>query len=197
MLHVLCFGNPWQGDDGFGTHVFRRLRELGDLPGHVEVFDAGIAGLGAIGYFEGCRKAVIVDALKTGGRVGRVRRLRAADLVPPGRELSLHGFGVAHLLTALPIVFEGRSMPEVVIIGAEIGDVRRFTDELTPPLPAAIDKAARLVWREMNMASVLGSVAKGARRGLTAVNGPNGEGSPTDRVHGARVTRRATWPCGR
>jgi hydrogenase maturation protease len=148
MLHVLCFGNPWQGDDGFGAHVFRRLRKLRGLPGHVALFDAGIAGLGALGYFEGCRKAVIVDAIKTGGRVGRVRRLRAADLLPHGLEFSLHAFGVAYLLTALPIVFEGRAMPEVVIIGAEIGDVRRFSDELTPPLRAAIDKAARLVRRE-------------------------------------------------
>ena len=24
---VVCFGNPWHGDDGFGLHVFRRLRD--------------------------------------------------------------------------------------------------------------------------------------------------------------------------
>ena len=149
MLHVICFGNPWQGDDGFGAHVFRRLRERHDLPPHAKVFDAGIAGFAAIGFFEGCSKAVIVDALKTGGRVGRVHRLGAADLAPPGPELSLHAFGVAHLLTALPIVFEGRAMPEVVIIGAEVGEVGRFTDELTPPLQAAIDRAVRLMRREL------------------------------------------------
>ena len=88
MLHVICFGNLWQGDDGFGIHVFRRLRERPGLPRQVKLFDAGIAGLGALGYFEGCRKAVIVDALKTGGRVGRVRRLRLDDLDParPGTQ---------------------------------------------------------------------------------------------------------------
>ena len=72
MLHVIGFGNLWQGDDGFGIHVLRRL---GELPRHVKVFDGGIAGFGALGYFEACSKAVIVDALRTGGRVGRVRRL--------------------------------------------------------------------------------------------------------------------------
>jgi hydrogenase maturation protease len=112
------------------------------------VFDAGIAGLGAVGYFEGCGKAVMVDALKTGGRVGRVRRIHGDDLVPPGPELSLHAFGLAHLLTALPILFGGRAMPEVVLIGAEIGEARRYTDELTPPLQAAIDRVIRLVCRE-------------------------------------------------
>ena len=150
MLHVICFGNLWQGDDGFGIHVFRRLRERPGLPRQVKLFDAGIAGLGALGYFEGCRKAVIVDALKTCGRVGHVRRLRLDRLDPPGPELSLHAFGVDHLLTALPVVFGGRAMPEIVLIGAEIGEVRRFSDELTPPLQAAIDKAVRLVRREMS-----------------------------------------------
>ena len=80
MLHVIGFGNLWQGDDGFGIHVLRRLVEL---PRDVKVFDGGIAGLGAVGYFEGCRKAVIVNALRTGGRVSHVRRLRGDDLVAP------------------------------------------------------------------------------------------------------------------
>ena len=149
MLHVICFGNLWQGDDGFGIHVFRRLRERPGLPREVKLFDAGIAGLAAVGYFEGCRKAVIVDALKTCGRVGRVRRLRVAELVPPAPEVSLHAFGVDHLLTALPVVFGGLAMPEIVLIGAEIDEIRRFTDELTPSVRAAIDGAVRLVWREI------------------------------------------------
>ena len=32
----------------------------------MKVFDAGIAGLGALGYFEDCRKAVIVEAALEG-----------------------------------------------------------------------------------------------------------------------------------
>lgn len=149
MLHVVCFGNPWQGDDGFGIHVFRRLGELSGLPRSVKVFDAGLAGLGAVGYFENCSKVVIVDALRTGGRVGRVRRLRLDDLDPPVREFSLHALGVDHLLAALPVVLGDRALPEVVLIGAEIGEVRPFSDHLTPPLQAALGRAVRLVRREM------------------------------------------------
>jgi hydrogenase maturation protease len=149
MLHVVCFGNLWQGDDGFGIHVFRRLRGPRGLPRRVRVFEAGIAGLGAVGYFEGCDKAVIVDALKTGGRSGRVRRLRPGDLVPPGPELTLHAFGVPHLLMALAITFGGRAMPEIVVIGAEVGATQPFRDTLTPPLEAALERTIRLVRREM------------------------------------------------
>jgi hydrogenase maturation protease len=149
MLHVVCFGNPWQGDDGFGIHVFRRLCGLRDLPRWVKLFDAGIAGLGSLGYFENCTKVVIVDAMKAGGRAGRVRRLHLDDLNPPGPELSLHAFGVEHLLAAFPVALGGWGVPEVVLIGAEIGEVRRFSDELTPPLQAALDRAVRLVRREI------------------------------------------------
>jgi hydrogenase maturation protease len=150
MLHVICFGNLWQGDDGFGIHVFRRLLDRPCQPRQVKLFDAGIEGLGALGYFEGCRKAVIVDALETRGQVGHVLRVRLDKLDPPDPEVSLHGFGIHHLSAALPAVLGGRALPEMVLIGAQIGEVRMFRDELTPPLQAAIDKAVRPVEREIS-----------------------------------------------
>jgi hydrogenase maturation protease len=115
----------------------------------VKVFDAGTAGLSALGYFDDCSKVVIVDAVKTGGRVGRVRRFRLEDFDPPGPELSLHAVGVDHLLMALPVVFGARAMPEVVMIGAEIDQIHPFTDRLTPPLEAAVGRAIRLIRREL------------------------------------------------
>ena len=61
-IHVLCFGNLLQGDDGFGIHVYRRLCAEA-LPPCVRVFDAGIAGLSALAHFDGCERAVVVYAL--------------------------------------------------------------------------------------------------------------------------------------
>ena len=135
-MNVICFGNPWHGDDGFGHHVFRRLE------GRVAAIDAGAAGLNALPYFEGCTKAVVVDAVRTGGRVGTVHRLVPSDLEPPGGEFSLHELGVSSLLAAL------REPPEVVVIGAEVGELRTFTDRLSPPLQAALPTAVDLVLRE-------------------------------------------------
>jgi hydrogenase maturation protease len=154
MLHIVCFGNYWQGDDGFGVHVFRRLGETCGLPPHVKVFDAGTAGLSALDYFENCGKVVIVDAIKTGGPIGRVQRLRLEDLDLPDQEFSIHSFGVEHLLGALPVLFEGRMMPEVVVIGAEVGAITPFTDTLTPPLQSALEQLVSLVRSEcMNWVS--------------------------------------------
>ena len=84
MLHIVCFGNLWQGDDGFGIHVFRRLCEM-RLPSQVKVFDAGTAGLSALEYFENCRKVVIVDAMKSGAPAGRVRSFSFKALTFPSR----------------------------------------------------------------------------------------------------------------
>ena len=56
MLHIICFGNLWRGDDGFGIHVFRELNKGCVLPKHVKVFEGGVAGLQALPYFEDCRK---------------------------------------------------------------------------------------------------------------------------------------------
>ena len=144
--HVLCFGNAWHGDDGFGTHVHRRLRERA-LPGGARLFEAGTAGLGALAYLEGCARAVLVDAVRAGGTPGTVRRLSATDLQPPGGELSLHDLGIPSLLAALETV--AREPPDVVVIGAEVGEIKPFTDRLSPPLEAAVPDAVRLVLAEL------------------------------------------------
>jgi hydrogenase maturation protease len=146
VAHIVCFGNAWQGDDGFGQHVFRRLGERGVLPRGVAAFDAGTAGLNALHCFEGCAKALIVDAVRTGRRVGTVHRLDPAELEPPSGELTMHDLGVSSLLAALAVVAD--ESPDLVLIGAEVGELRAFTDRLSPPLEAALPTVVRLVLRE-------------------------------------------------
>ena len=147
--HIVCFGNAWHGDDGFGCHVFRYLCECASLPRAVELFDAGVAGLNALPYFERCSKAVMVDAVRVGAALGSVHRLLPDDLEPPGGELSLHELGVATLQVALRA--GSTDPPELVLIGAEIGDVQAFTSELSPPVLAAVPTAVDLVIRECSV----------------------------------------------
>ena len=146
VVHVVCFGNPWHGDDGFGHHVFQRLCRSDDLPPTVELFDAGIAGLDALPRFDGCAKAVTVDAVRVGAPVGTLHRLAPSDLEPPGGELSLHELGLSSLLAALPAV--AGPPPEVVVIGAQVGSARAFTDALSAPLQSVLPAAVAMVLRE-------------------------------------------------
>jgi hydrogenase maturation protease len=145
-VHVVCLGNPWHGDDGFGCHVFRRLRRRDDLQPAVKLIDAGIAGLDVLGQIDGCAKAVVVDAVRVGAAVGSLHRLVPSDLEPPGGELSLHQLGLSSLLAALPAV--SGDPPEVVVIGAQVGSVRAFTDALSTPLQNALPGAVEMVVRE-------------------------------------------------
>jgi hydrogenase 3 maturation protease len=142
---VLCLGNQWHGDDGFGHHVFERLRAVDALPSSVALVDAGVAGLNALGWLDGCAKAVLVDAVRVGGRVGTVHRLDASELEPPGNEVSLHDLGLASLVAAHAAIGNGA---ELVVIGAEVGPVRAFTSVLSAPLRAAVPTAAAMVARE-------------------------------------------------
>ena len=142
---VLCLGNPWHGDDGFGHHVFERLQALHALPRSVALVDAGVAGLNALGWLDGCSKAVLVDAVRVGAPVGTVHRLDPSQLEPPGDELSLHELGLASLVAAYAASGEAA---QLVVIGAEVGCVGAFTAELSPPLRAAVPIAAAMVVRE-------------------------------------------------
>ena len=149
-VHVLCFGNEWQGDDGFGLHVLRRLRNERRLPKHVQIFEAGTAGLNALPQLEGCHKAVLVDGLKTGTKFGSLHRLALNAGAVPCHEPSLHGLGVEGLLAALPLALAHQATPKLVLIGAEIGPIVPFTNALSPALAAAVTGVVDLVVLECN-----------------------------------------------
>src|SRR5215813_6984200 len=145
MVHIICFGNLWHGDDGFGVHVFRRLNQIG-VPEHVKIFDAGTAGFSALGYFENCRKVIIVDAMESGLPAGTVRQFSWEAAAQPQAAFSVHAVGVDHLLTLLPVV--NTEMPEVVIIGAQIGHLVPFTDRLSTELEKAVEVTINLIQKE-------------------------------------------------
>jgi hydrogenase maturation protease len=146
-VHVICFGNPFHGDDGFGVHVYRRLMALADRPSHVACFEVGTAGHAALALLEGCKKAILVDAL-AGEAPGVVRRLEIGGLAPP-TELSLHAMGVEHLAACAAVLFEGGPGPSLVLLGAEIGWAPKcFDDRLSPPVAAAVEATVKWVQDE-------------------------------------------------
>ena len=145
MLHIICFGNLLQGDDGFGVHVHARLRDF-SLPPHVRAFDAGILGLGALSFFESCEEVIVVDALSYHGVVGRVHRFTLDEMAAPREAFSAHALDVNHLIHVLPILFEGSRRPTVTVIGAEIAPSDgSFSMLLSVPLAAAVDEVVEFV----------------------------------------------------
>ena len=76
-------------------------------------------------------------------------REEQADRIDPAvDQQGMHGSGVENLLAALPAAFPNSTMPELVLIGAEIGQIAPFTTVLSPAIAAAITQAVNLVMLE-------------------------------------------------
>lgn len=148
-VHIVCFGNLLQGDDGLGIHVFQRLRGH-PWPADVACFDAGLSGLGALAHFEGCERVIVVDALEFRGHEGQVHRFGLDAVDAPVHGFSAHELDVTHLVHVLPILFEGRQAPEVTLIGAEIrAPDGTFCMGLSPNLSQAVGDVVREVLCEV------------------------------------------------
>ncbi|OHX36223.1 hydrogenase maturation protease [Methylomonas sp. LWB] len=141
MPHIVCFGNPLHGDDGFGAAVYTRLNET-PLPDGWRAFDAGTSGLNALWLFRDCGEAIIVDSLAPGAEPGRLRELTAGDVLTEAAPVG-HGGGVGYLLQALQAMPE--PPPRVRIVAVESADVSAFRPGLSAPVAAAVAPAVALI----------------------------------------------------
>ncbi len=70
QILVAGIGNTWMADDGFGSHVAKRLEQR-ELPRGVAVFDFGIGGLDlAYEVMKGYEALVLIDVSRQGGEPG-------------------------------------------------------------------------------------------------------------------------------
>ena len=101
-VHVVCLGNPWHGDDGFGRHVFRRLRQRDDLPAGGRAVRRGDRRprRPAAGSTAAPRRSSWTRCESARPSAPSTASL-PSDLEPPGDELSLHELGLSSLLAAL------------------------------------------------------------------------------------------------
>ena len=131
MVHVLCFGNPLHGDDGFGLQVHAALKP-GIAGRAARLFEVGLRGIDALPLFDGCDRAILVDALDDPEEIpGTIKILHGAS-IPHAAEGAGHACGVSWLLQALAATH--CSPPSVTLIGAVIGKVAPFSGELSPQL---------------------------------------------------------------
>jgi hydrogenase maturation protease len=110
------------------------------------LIDAGTAGMAALGYFEDCDKVIVVDAVKSRATVGMLDCFEFLDFeIPSVEEFSTHNMGVQHLIAFLPVLFAGKPIPEIILIGVEIDTIKVFSDQLSPPVHAVLDQAIEMV----------------------------------------------------
>ncbi len=140
---ILGLGNAILCDDGVGIKVARRIAKTGPHPG-VVVKEAELAGFALIDLLEGFERAVVIDAV-------RLRDAEPGEIVVFESELlepSLHL--VAGHQIDLPTALEmgrqlGRAVPSIVsIVGIQVQDDRTFSEDCTPEVEAAIERAAEV-----------------------------------------------------
>ncbi len=141
---VVGVGSTILADDGVGVRVVEALR-AGGLPRGVDAVEVGTAGLGLLDLVAGYERLIVVDAMVTGAAPGTVVVLRGHDVARAHHLRSTHD---ADLPTTLALGRElgGREMPgEVTVVGVEAADLTRFSEQLTPPVAAAVPAAAAAV----------------------------------------------------
>jgi hydrogenase maturation protease len=145
---VVGLGNPLLGDDGIGWRVAEQVQreiEAEALP--VEVDCLSVGGLRLMERLVGYDRVVLIDAISTGRRPpGSIYRLSLADLPDPaGGHL-----GSAHDTTLQTALELGRALgaptpDNMTIVAVECECLFDFTEDLTPPVAAAVPLAARMV----------------------------------------------------
>ncbi|AKB79636.1 Methanophenazine hydrogenase maturation protease [Methanosarcina horonobensis HB-1 = JCM 15518] len=140
------------GDDGIGIRIIEALKKT-DLEGleGLDIADAGVCGLDLLNLLDGARKVIIVDAVLTGSRTGSVHRIEGKDLLEgtePHTLVSVHDLTITDVLR---IGEQIQSLPEVVVIGIEIGEVAtEISTDINPEVLEAVDEAIRLIREEFS-----------------------------------------------
>jgi len=134
-------------DDGFGAVVLGEI-EKGDLPGYVDLLDAGTSIVDLMEELNGRRKVVVIDAVRGGQEPGTLFRFSPEDVaceaVPAD---SLHQVGLLETLRLAELV---DCRPEqVVIIGAQPQDTGLGVG-LTAAVEAVVPRAAEMVRKEID-----------------------------------------------
>ena len=98
---VICIGNEWQADDGFGVAVLRYLEERYVFGPEVALLDRAVMGYGIVPDLQACDAAVVVDALDgTGAAPGTLFSFDPEDMACAPRMASLHEVRFADVLAS-------------------------------------------------------------------------------------------------
>jgi hydrogenase maturation protease len=142
---VIGLGNPLVQDDSVGLRVAKSLES--QLAGRedVELTEDYWGGLRLMERMIGFDRAIVIDAICTGAPAGTIHRL-ALHSIPTQRSASAHD---VNLPTALAFGRQaGAHLPSdenVQLVAIEAADILTFSENCSPPVAAAIPRAAQVV----------------------------------------------------
>lgn len=155
---VIGLGNPLLGDDGIGWAVVDAVERRLPPGAAVELDRQAVGGLTLMERLVGYRRAVLVDAIRTGAPAGSVSRLSLDDL---GASSGSH-LDNAHDATLQLALAAGRAMgaelpDRIDIVAIEAERVDTFELALSPAVAAAVEPAADAVLEVLGPQVLAGS----------------------------------------
>jgi hydrogenase maturation protease len=74
LIKIIGFGNTFMGDDGIGVRVIEELQQQQIFKSNenIELVDGGTSGIDLILMLQNAAKAIIIDAVDAGQKVGQI-----------------------------------------------------------------------------------------------------------------------------
>jgi len=139
---IMGLGNILLGDEGFGVHVARCLREI-QLPEHVRVEEGGVGGFNLLGYLDGVERLVVVDAMMLDSPPGELLLWKPGpNFRESGKNIvSFHQVGIIELVHMWGLLgYE----PEILFLVTR-PEKMEPSMELSPCLQTAAERAVELI----------------------------------------------------
>ncbi len=144
---VIGLGNPILGDDGVGWRIAEFVQNHPDLPAGVEIDYLAVGGISLMERLVGYDWALLIDAIITHQHpIGTVISANLDDL--PDRDIG--HLGSPHDATIQDALKMGRRLgaylPSVIeLVAVESQNIYDFSEELSPPVSAAVALAVQRV----------------------------------------------------
>ena len=152
---IIGLGNPVLSDDSVGLRIAAQLRRrLSGRSGFttVELYSGGLWLMEAMARHD---RAIVIDAMVSGGVAGAIYRLGLQDLPQTRTADSTHD-------ASLPVALElgraaGLQLPaDVQIWAVEAADVETFSEQLTAEVERAVPQVVDQVLRDLDQTGFAG-----------------------------------------
>lgn len=152
MITVLCFGNEWHGDDGFGLAVFDALNKHA-ISSQVNIIFAGTHSLLAWNQIINSSYVILVDACQKQGSNDRAGSLHwsTADRFAHSHARNLHDGGVEELIRHREILADDQMLPIFDILFVYIDSISAFKQGLSKSVSTAIPLAVDMIIKRIKL----------------------------------------------
>jgi len=148
---VAGMGNVLRGDDGFGIRVVEELKKNHHLPEAVDIYEAGIGGIGLVQeLMNGYDALVVVDAVEKGAEAGTLFILEPLENQTEIEAGKLHQSMVdMHYADPSKVLLMAKALnvcpPKVFLVGCQPEYVDDAIEGLRPPVERAVPHAVNQV----------------------------------------------------